>query len=114
MRGGIAQEPSKWSPESVNFKYESWPKEARMPFPALLTTTPTPITHTNQLLQVSSFSSAGDKGRLVLLRRKRGVYGDGERLEEADRKQKQPVYGDFRNEYRILNLQNSHLLLISQ
>ena len=58
--------------------------------------------------------SAGDKGRLVLLGRKRGVRGDGERPEEADRKQKQPVYDDIRNEYRILNLQNSHLLLISQ
>lgn len=80
-----------------------------MTFPASLTT-PSP----HQLLQVSSFNSAGDKASLVLLRRKRGVCGDGERPEEAGRKQKQPVYDDFRNEYRILNLQNSHLLLISQ
>ena len=87
-----------------------------MTFPASLTNPPLPPPPPpqHQLLQVSSFNFAGDKGRLVLLGRKRGVCGDGERPEEADRKQKQPVYDDFRNEYRILNLQNSHLLLISQ
>lgn len=46
--------------------------EARMTFPASLTT-PSP----HQLLQVSSFNSAGDKASFVLLRRKRGCVGMG-------------------------------------